>query len=403
MKCAILASMALAVYVAGSSAVTLAAATGDGGGMSTGGGELILDNDNPWWLENTSQVSYCINVDADHFHLSRERIGAVVQQALAYWKTEFGNARYPTNTAGTAQGTAKIATQEFYEVACSNDTDMIFQFGVLGDGQRARLGDPRNFIAAAIRESYDKTQLRGRGFVYVAPDSGPDQPLSSTLVANPWAVANGELLYRVVLHELGHVFGLEHNGGRGSLMGAGFPENVVSKVGAEMAQRHPEFPSFFRYSGVLGNGAMFCGGLTPAVKKFWGLPDDAISIYTAVHDHQIDVAYATTAHPGKCIVDELADRKPVGTILISDHCRTSTGGNHQMIFLPQEQGVFPNVFSGHYLASAGMITEKCSATYSNMAGDTVRQVNVNLRPDLSDFLISGVLDNQLLTDALGGF
>lgn len=39
-------------------------------GMDSGGGMIVKDSKNPWFLNNTDQVSYCIERDERHFPIS---------------------------------------------------------------------------------------------------------------------------------------------------------------------------------------------------------------------------------------------------------------------------------------------------------------------------------------------
>src|SRR4051812_27862966 len=52
------------------------------GGWVSGGGELVRDTQNPWFIQNTASVSYCIEVDPNHFKAPRDRIEAVVKTAF---------------------------------------------------------------------------------------------------------------------------------------------------------------------------------------------------------------------------------------------------------------------------------------------------------------------------------
>jgi hypothetical protein len=94
------------------------------GAWSSGGGELVKDADNPWFLQNTKEVRYCIKVDRENFHVSEGAIDRSIHAALDYWKKEFAKAFSPA-------GMVVLGTQKFLKTACSSGTDLAFQFGHL--------------------------------------------------------------------------------------------------------------------------------------------------------------------------------------------------------------------------------------------------------------------------------
>ncbi len=121
-----------------------------------------------------------------------------------------------------------MGTQSFIEVACgTNDIDLQFQFGyeTLTPEQKTFLKDPSKYVGVAVRTAYDPVQIRGKGFIYVASDTGPNAYRNNgTLVSKAWS--QPKLLQYVILHELGHIFGLPHAGG--GLMSQTFLEQVLN-------------------------------------------------------------------------------------------------------------------------------------------------------------------------------
>ena len=57
-----------------------------GGATSSGGGNSFHNSDNPWFLENTEIVPYCIQIDEANFGVSLEFAKAKIEGALTYWK-----------------------------------------------------------------------------------------------------------------------------------------------------------------------------------------------------------------------------------------------------------------------------------------------------------------------------
>jgi hypothetical protein len=210
------------------------------GGWSSGGGELLKDARNPWFLNNTSDVYYCVSVDEANFGASRSVIEKKLDQAITFWKSEFDSALLAHLPKF---GELKIASQVFHEVDCSEQVDIKFQFGTLSEAQKKYLKKPSEYAAVSVRTSYREKDLRGKGFVYLSPMKGPLAYNPEGVVRNAWTNDQSNLLYLTLLHELGHVFGLPHIGSLGDLMSEGFVESILWPTNTSSS--HTSEPHFF--------------------------------------------------------------------------------------------------------------------------------------------------------------
>lgn len=194
----------------------------------SGGGELIKDANNPWFLSNTTDVTYCVSVDESAFSASREDIETAVDHAFTFWKEEFSVASIPMQRDAEDGKIVRIvlATQNFIRTSCKETTDIHFQFGTLTSEQLNHLKDPRNFVGIAVRTDYDPVNLRGKGFVYISPDKGPWRFNLENAIEQPWK--EEQRLLGVVIHEVGHIFGITHTKDF-SLMAAEYPEYSITK------------------------------------------------------------------------------------------------------------------------------------------------------------------------------
>jgi len=162
-------------------------------GWTSSGGELASDAHNPWWIQNTETVRYCIAVDAATVSVDADAIDASLQLAIGYWKAQFDG-----------DGPVKVVTQTFERVACNAGGEIALHIqageGTLDELQRAFLaGHLDKIVGIAVRTAYDRVNLRGAGFVYLRGDGDNYQQ---------WR--RRQQLTRVLVHELGHVFGLSH-------------------------------------------------------------------------------------------------------------------------------------------------------------------------------------------------
>lgn len=194
-------------------------------GWSSGGGELIRDKNNPWFLQNTSTVKYCIQIDEKNFGQSRADVTRRVQNAIAFWKRQLADLEYNSWT----KPTINLGTQEFIEEKCSKNSDIVFQFGILTNEQKSKLGSTSDIIGLSVRTDYDRVNLKGKGFIYFAPESGPLKPIAKDVADHMWSSGTGAALYQLIIHELGHVFGIQHNSDV-MLMGEDFAEKLVLKT-----------------------------------------------------------------------------------------------------------------------------------------------------------------------------
>ena len=221
------------------------------GGWVSGGGNLVRNSNNPWFLANTKAVSYCLVVD-ESFNGLPAAPQELVEKALAYWKVQMSDPNgatdgYPISLdPNIPYVTMDIATQNFiFRKSCLGDEDITFQFGVLNQSQKDYFGDRSQLIAAAVRTDYDEVNLKGRGFIYITPDSGRNSYKGERLRSNAWHFGNSGLLYRALIHELGHVFGLSHGGD--GLMSERYTESLLRDTTPAKYAESFELPAFFHF------------------------------------------------------------------------------------------------------------------------------------------------------------
>jgi len=289
------------------------------GNSSAGGGVISKYANNPWFLNaNTTKIKYCIK--SDIFPYSDAELDHFVQKGFAFWQAQIAG--------GDSQ--ARIGAQTFV-ASCDGDVDIQFQFGFLTPEQKQAIPDYRDFLSFANRTAYDKVTLRGKGYIYVAPETGPDRPDADYILPNQWTFCQGCVLEESIKHELGHVFGVPHYGDKFDLMGESHLEWL-----ATIGTLDPKFK--FETPGVLlnmnGNFASDCG-FDPGY--FFGPHGRYSCIYLT--------ADSTNSGPVHILVEEgdqnSSTRKTLGYI----EWRTgfSQGFTASQIRLPPEQKVFGGV------------------------------------------------------------
>ncbi len=214
-----------------SSLITLSAGLAFAGNGSSGGGNIYGNQFNPWFLHNTKTVSYCLEVAPEFSDISEDKIASMVDEAFGYWARTFSRTTFREYIDEVSGVNLRLGTQNFVrEMACAATTDIKFQFGFLSEDQKESWPGYRQLLAGAFRTSYDEVHLRGRGVIYIAPERGALRPRSRTLHPKPWSYGTHNALRFTLIHELGHVFGLQDDHfSSWNLMSSRIVENVTRK------------------------------------------------------------------------------------------------------------------------------------------------------------------------------
>lgn len=332
------------------------------GGNISGGGEILGDVLNPWFIQNTKEITYCIDIDRQNFGQTEDVADKQIRKAFSFWQREFASAR-PYQSSPIV-----LATQSFLKVPCSEQTLLRFQLGQLTDEQKILFPDQQKYIAAAIRTSYDTVNLRGKGFVYIAPESGPLRITLEGAIDKPWQQSDGKLLYMIFLHELGHVFGIPHGGsGIDSLMSPQFPESIVSDELGPIGLYFWRDPGIVKSAGIVRET---CRNIDERVLQFYGAPSELACLIMAYDGKHLQIRGRLSEQGQDILIGETERR-----FSFIEHGNALT-----WLYLSPNQKVFEKELSGRHILGPAIIEETYALSYRDVSGKTKRDLVMMASP-----------------------
>jgi hypothetical protein len=308
---------------------------------ASGGGKIHRDGHNPWFLENTRNIRYCVDIDEVNFGVSAREASSQVRFAIEDWIDAFVTAEDDYYEEGALQpyGQLRLGTQRFEEYGCSSpNIDLRFQFGRLTPEQEALFSNPKEFVGIAVRTDYDKVNLRGKGFIYLSPTSGPLSPNHPRMHFNAWHEHDYFSLKYVLRHELGHVFGVDHQSD--SVMDEKWPElfvdrNFLDEMTPPVHQYFGRRASIIRLLGLKKNWLVDgCGSRNPvfAPNIFHTQYSEDACGRVELNGNQLTIQFKE---------DQQNRYETIGTSTITNtHVNSSPAVS---VYLPEEQKVFTSI------------------------------------------------------------
>jgi hypothetical protein len=375
-------------------ALTAAPALAD---WASGGGELLKDAHNPWYLHNTKTVSTCLVIDDEHFHSVDNDEGKLerrIHDANAYWRREFkkawvvGHMLEVATQAFVVDGVVRVTAKnrKTADRDCPAGTDLTVQFGWLSPEQVAffesHMGGVQKFVSAIVRTHYEPTTMHGRGFLYLSADSGPLAPTDPAVVRNPWALGDGNLIDAALTHELGHLYGLPHKG-LWSVMAVDYLERAFRPENAAAYAVGDYYGEFFAWNREDGSVVReYCNSSVQRAgwRRFLGTPADHTCIKMLFENKQVAFYTGTDADGDGPAEPELTRRG----LLTLDAKETFNWEEAGRIYLPEGQTVITRIPDGAgeapYLLGPMVRNAELSGTFTSEDGTLTRRVFLTLAP-----------------------
>lgn len=372
--------------------------TASAGAWVSGGGEVVGTTRNTWFLHNTPEVKYCLARTPDAFAPSDASVSEALHAAVRYWREEF------SQTTAPAFPELKVATQTFTRVDCGRGEDLRIHLGGLPDEAAARLGGVDRYLSLLVRTDYDAKTMRGRGFLYLAPDAGAN---AHSVLKSHGGWSKSGLLKHALAHELGHLFGLQHDHHALSLMRADFVE-------ASAKSSLPLGPSLVRY---LTPESRFIRcwvdplAFVPAkARAFFGLKDDAkcLTVHSTAVPNGVPptlvIAEAGVKHDRLTGIPAVgpAHAVPAGTISVAEMLRLKAATPVSRIVFPTGRAVFAQ--APEAVTLFGQV-RRWHGIYTSSKTNETRPVAVEQKPiaaGAESFRISGELDGKIHLNLLDG-
>jgi len=382
-------------------------------GWSSGGGELIRDKNNPWFLQNTTTVKYCVQIDEKNFGQTRADVTRRVQNAIAFWKRQLPDLEYTQWT----EPRIVLGTQNFIEEKCSKNSDIVFQFGTLTEEQKKKLGSTSDIIGLTVRTDYDRVNLKGKGFIYFAPENGPLKPTAKDVAENMWSSGTGAALYPLIIHELGHIFGLQHSSDV-VLMNEDFAEELVAKnkynkVYHTLFETEISFKlKLFKFNRILW-GRLFAGSMCSIVSpinppsgqpesydpvgQFFGMSDEYECAYTKLDSEKLTVSADHKVSKNNLVLGEMK---------LGNKFHTANRKSVVSLWYDKSQNVFSsmlNIDGPYKIDLASMYAEYFfKGEYVSNDGKFKKQVAVSAYSS-GEYKVSGVHNGKIILNVGQGY
>ena len=392
------------------------------GVITSGGGHVFGYESNPWFLGNTHSVRYCIDLNEAEFGISKAAAEGAVARAIGLWLKALQTASYPA-AIDDKKEVLILGTQTFVKNSCANnDIDVRFQLGTLTAEQRAFLVEPTQFVAAAAQTSYDTKKMRGRGFIYVAPETGSLRPNMGApdLTNDFWHRNDGINLDMTLIHELGHVFGLQHTSS-GFPMGADQCANLVRKTeqkpSQDLAMNNPTRDQITRFMERLFS---VNGGIRRihVGRQFGTEKDTLFGFDLAASETQFEIklmpstsqdvpetievwtvpsvsSVSSVNHPNEALMPGInMPQKLLSTFEISTVMKRYSG-THVYLKIPKDQQVMPSkTVHLNPIPLLQSITYRSQGLLNGNKGNSPTVVRITTLPGIE----SGQLNNELQVD-----
>ena len=366
----------------------------DRGGWAMSGGEIFKFDRNPWFVaKNTPTAKYCFLIDKATLSISEDDVRKSFQEALAWWKEELANSTMPANNSkpGMGSGTFTTGPEQFIEDCTNPDLELKIGYGSLtkeeiekmqGPNQNPAINHVLSFIGVSVRKEYDLKLLKGKGFIFIASDLGPNAYKNSgELIEKAWT--NPKFMTYAFMHELGHVFGFTHMGV--GLMSEIFLDQLLNKRMAPFYEKKP-LMNFLR----MGKEFEICNFSGNFNSTFLLIKESAACL----------VVRKTTDTEWKVYKKTYIDsnEEEVGTLVARSSSLSKSAGMTPgvLLQLPDEQTVFTSLEKGFAAFLVGPIfqEQQWSGYYVEKSSPRQYPVSIHIKPN--DFTVIGTVSNQLL-------
>ncbi len=175
-------------------------------GNERGNGTDFKENNDgaAWFAIANKDIKWCLDVASD-FGLPKDQVKSETLKALNIWKDYL--------VSKNITQALPFSTSFRYQTNCSSNTDLKLYFGT--PPPSSIKFSPKRSVAFPVRQEYDSKIGWGKGLIWftkrgaIDPKNAEIYGVDSNSTFPDWQKSN--TLLGIILHELGHVFGIDNH------------------------------------------------------------------------------------------------------------------------------------------------------------------------------------------------
>ncbi|MES2769004.1 MAG: hypothetical protein V4596_07655 [Bdellovibrionota bacterium] len=176
----------------------------EGGERGNGADYHYIGENNPWFVDlhknGNKVIKYCVELSPT-FDFSHDQIKQLIEKSFNTWENYFKEK--------DLNEPALLVTKNKKLNSCDGTEDIAFYFGIKDERVKKYEYKFNESLGYSVRTENNNSDIWSKGFIWIASPGSikPDYP-NEDLFYPDWTLGNN--LQGILIHELGHVYGISH-------------------------------------------------------------------------------------------------------------------------------------------------------------------------------------------------